>query len=301
MINIAEILKDVPEGTELWCTLYGKVKFISVNSNEHYPIKVRLNDTTIEKFDKYGRYYDHFEESECILFPSKGKTWENWKLPSKPNFKMGNWIVYKDGGTFCGGLKTVQVKTVEKDYYIFTQNTNGSHRFIDSECRLWSIKDAQDGDVLVDKYGNVGIYEEMSGLQWYSHIYFGCDGHLHGFEAGGCHSQKNTKPATSEQRDLLFAKMKEAGYEWDVDNKELKKVQPHYDIANLKPFDKILGRNCCRSGVWRADYFSHIHKNGKLFVGIGYTWEQCIPFNEKTKHLLGTNDPCGEEYINWKT
>lgn len=32
-------------------------------------------------------------------------------------------------------------------------------------------------------------------------------------------------PATKEQRDLLFQKMKEAGYEWDADKKELKKVE----------------------------------------------------------------------------
>ena len=83
------------------------------------------------------------------------------------------------------------------------------------------------------------------------------------------------------------------------DYKELELLKPHYDIANFKPFDKVLGRNCCRSGVWRVDLFSHIHKNWKLFVGIGHTWEQCIPFNDDTKHLLGTTDMPSEEYINW--
>ena len=47
----------------------------------------------------------------------------------------------------------------------------------------------------------------------------------------------NIHPATKEQRDLLFKKMKEAGYQWDSDNKELHKIQPHYDIKNFKPFD----------------------------------------------------------------
>ena len=31
-------------------------------------------------------------------------------------------------------------------------------------------------------------------------------------------------PATKEQRDFLFQKMKDAGYEWDEDKKELKKL-----------------------------------------------------------------------------
>lgn len=29
------------------------------------------------------------------------------------------------------------------------------------------------------------------------------------------------------------------------------------------------------------------------------SFTQCIPFNDDTKHLLGTTDPCDEMYINW--
>jgi hypothetical protein len=32
-------------------------------------------------------------------------------------------------------------------------------------------------------------------------------------------------PATKEQRDILFQKMKEAGYEWDSEKRELKKIE----------------------------------------------------------------------------
>jgi hypothetical protein len=35
---------------------------------------------------------------------------------------------------------------------------------------------------------------------------------------------QDIKPATKEQRDFLFTKMKEAGYEWDSEKKELKKI-----------------------------------------------------------------------------
>ena len=38
-------------------------------------------------------------------------------------------------------------------------------------------------------------------------------------------NDEDVKPATKEQRDLLFQKMKEAGYEWDADKKELKKIE----------------------------------------------------------------------------
>ena len=32
-------------------------------------------------------------------------------------------------------------------------------------------------------------------------------------------------PVTTEQRELIFSKMKEAGYEWDTEKKELKKIE----------------------------------------------------------------------------
>jgi hypothetical protein len=35
---------------------------------------------------------------------------------------------------------------------------------------------------------------------------------------------KGVTPATTEQRDLLFQKMKEKGYEWDVKEKKLIKL-----------------------------------------------------------------------------
>ena len=35
-------------------------------------------------------------------------------------------------------------------------------------------------------------------------------------------------PATKEQRNFLFQKMKETGYEWDAEKKELKKIEQNH-------------------------------------------------------------------------
>lgn len=71
--------------------------------------------------------------------------------------------------------------------------------------------------------------------------------------------------------------------------------KPHYDIANFKPFDKVLIRVGNKS-KWTCDFFSHYHK-GFHCVGCD-DWGQCIPF-EGNEHLLGTTDMPSEEYINW--
>lgn len=76
--------------------------------------------------------------------------------------------------------------------------------------------------------------------------------------------------------------------------------KPHYDIKNLNPFDKVLSRDyCCE--IWVASLFSNYDKDNipHHFVCIDACYAQCIPFNDDTKHLLGTADPCDEQYINW--
>ena len=32
----------------------------------------------------------------------------------------------------------------------------------------------------------------------------------------------------------------------------------------------------------------------------GYRWDMCIPYNDETKHLVGTTEDCPEYYKWWK-
>ena len=83
------------------------------------------------------------------------------------------------------------------------------------------------------------------------------------------------------------------------DYKELELPKLHYDIANFKPFDKVLVRDNDKY-IWSVELFSfYRNKHGYPFRCVGNAYSQCIPYNNDTKHLLGTTDPCGEEYINW--
>lgn len=71
-MNIAEILKDAPKGTELYSPLFGEVKLQSVSDTM---IEVRVGEST-STFCKDGRYYENYPGGECLLFPSKDK--RNW-------------------------------------------------------------------------------------------------------------------------------------------------------------------------------------------------------------------------------
>ena len=113
-------------------------------------------------------------------------------------------------------------------------------------------------------------------------------------------SATDVKPATKEQRDMLFKKIKEAGYQWDEKKKELRKIQPHYDIASFYAGMPVLVRDY-NDEEWLYVQFSHMRKLAPALVFDAgcHDWYQCIPFNDDTKHLLGTTDMPSEEYINW--
>ena len=77
--------------------------------------------------------------------------------------------------------------------------------------------------------------------------------------------------------------------------------KPHYDISNFHAGMPVLVRETSLN-AWQYVHFSHCYIGGdgltRFNAGlVGFT--QCIPFNEETKHLLGTTDMPSEEYINW--
>ena len=144
----------------------------------------------------------------------------------KSKFHEGNWVVYKND--ICqivkreeGCNKLVTVFGIEKEL-VNERNL--------STAQLWTIQDAKPGDVIAVepingdfRYPFVAIYKE-GGLDFFNSYYcIGFDGIL--YEADSGHSIENIHPATKEQRDLLFRKMKEAGYEWDAEHKQLKKIE----------------------------------------------------------------------------
>lgn len=93
-INIAEILKDCPVGTELYSTLYGNAIFDGFAIDTPYPIitKIILNDRRqTAYFDEYGRMNvgDCIHSEECLLFPSKDqRDWSKFKKPCLPPFEI---------------------------------------------------------------------------------------------------------------------------------------------------------------------------------------------------------------------
>lgn len=160
------------------------------------------------------------------------------KVESK--FHKGEWIVKEDGNEcFADGSYAVRIEEVNDDNYSLSNGNVLSGPFTVYSYRLWDISDAKDGDILAfyseykgNKMMQVGIVKEYvgkhggcsntfsiyAGVNWENNLQIG--------EYMGC---SDIQPATKEQRDALMVAMADAGYVFDFEKKELKKIEKSED------------------------------------------------------------------------
>ena len=72
-----------------------------------------------------------------------------------------------------------------------------------------------------------------------------------------------------------------------------------FDPKTLQPFDKVLVKI---GSFWQIELFSHIWKNSieYQYQCARSRYDICIPYNDDTKHLVGTNKEAPEYYRYWE-
>ena len=260
-----------------------------------------LDDPRVQEFTKrLCNYYAQKLYNPSVLSNSSN-TEKNEQKPAdkiEPRFKVGDWVIF----TTSGNLYQVE----KKGNYEYTLMNNHGCSFClsfsnEELIREWTIQDANDGDII--HFGTVtAIFKKYIGREkCICYCSFCKDG---GFEIPlengddnvyGCY---NATPATKEQRDVLIKAMNDAGYKWDTETNTLEKLaEPKFDPKTLQPFDKVLVRNFPVS-IWQCGIFSHQHFH-QYFV-YNDTYKFCIPYNNDTKHLIGTTDEAPEYYRYWE-
>ena len=77
--------------------------------------------------------------------------------------------------------------------------------------------------------------------------------------------------------------------------------KPKFDPNTLKTFDRVLVRDG-DGYTWQGKLFSHINNTSNIYkyATSGDFYEYCIPYNDDTKHLVGTRDEAPEYYRYWE-
>ncbi|MBR1620747.1 MAG: hypothetical protein IJ669_01335, partial [Prevotella sp.] len=162
----------------------------------------------------------------CHNFPCDRKKAFNGQKPAdkvEPKFHKGDWVVdnkvnfvFKVVSVGSNGYGVVNRENYEKTIS-FDNDVNYHH---------WSIQDAKDGNILSDGT-TIFIFKDLlsdgSVMSYcdYNTGYVECDAF--------CPLTMNLcgkfSPATKEQREILFMAMANAGYTFDFEKKELKKIE----------------------------------------------------------------------------
>lgn len=157
---------------------------------------------------------------------------------TKLKIEEGKWYVCTKTYVLRGKIVVIKDQTYKSNEDGAIEG-EGGHLFIDKidgkvldYFRPWCIDDAKDGDVLASSTGAF-IYNGNNGGGSCPGSYCGIN-ILGRFQIGIEHhwTGKPVSLATKDQRDILFAKMKEAGYEWDHEKKKLKKIEPKFKVGD---------------------------------------------------------------------
>ena len=319
-INIVEILKDKPANTKLYSPLFSEVFFSHVSGG--YIAVEHHGGTSL--FLSSGRFYD-YDGSEPLLFPSKEmRDWNKfaWQKGDVLVSKHGTKEVIFDGFdddyyvTFKGkhALETIEGESEYKGEsddgynYFYTENyylesEDAAQTYINTLEKILGGKlnretleiekqtEFKDGDIAFADYGNrqnVFVVSDKTDLsEGYSSfisldlssltLSMGC--RISFFKKDLC----KLRLATEEEKKQFFSALEKEGKRWDSDKKAIVDLKPKVE---LKPFDKVLVRDF-GSQAWQVSLFGY--KDSDFYYCCnGCGWNQCIPYNEETAHLLGT-------------
>ena len=135
----------------------------SIEIGEYVFPELKSEDEKIRK-----ELITHFKNTRCVTKEGAEKIlkWITWlekqdKQPTdkvEPKFHPGDWIT--NGQLTCKVLgavgKSYELHLYNDDYCHFETDVQS----VDEDYHLWSIADAKDSDILVDAYGNIGIFDK---------------------------------------------------------------------------------------------------------------------------------------------
>ncbi len=149
-----------------------------------------------------------------------------YNLTPKVLFKKGDWIIDNNIKTpfLITGISNGKYDVIS----IYGNDMVFSFNEVERFYHLWTIQDAKDGDVLTD--GDLPFIFKKIDTNGYSYAYCGISADdRFKIESDGEHGELTWMldliPATKEQRDTLKKAMADAGYTFDFEKKELRKIE----------------------------------------------------------------------------
>nr|DAM92745.1 MAG TPA: hypothetical protein [Caudoviricetes sp.] len=314
-INIAEILKNKPQGIKLYDLLRNidveldKVHTTNVGTYIECTSTNDVGSTLLFDYSELGTEKCWLDGLQ-ILLPSKGmRDWEkfSWKRGDVLISDCGFVCIFKEwasddytkfNGCYFDGMPNAKTAKYSK---LDNNTAYGYIRKLENRCggklNLETLKiekqlEFKDGDVLFVRceggdFIEIFKYSKRNG-DLYDHASLTTK--TQALDISGkyriCKDEiTEIRLATEEEKQQLFSALKKKGKVWDSEHKMIVDLPKN---CEFKPFDKVLVRQL-ETEEWRANIFSHTDKTDEYldYVCVNGRWEFCIPYigNES---LLGT-------------
>ena len=316
-INVLEVLESKPNGTKLWCVLFGKCFLDGIDINNIRPIRIGIEKGDTFKLTANAKLGGKYIDGDCLLYPSKEM--RDW---SRFAWKKGDILISSDGGT-----EVIFDKWYDDTYTSFYckhyLNSEDETKFVYYEefictTERYAIEDKDKAQIYI------GIIEERLGgklnretlevekaqpefndgdivalvVRKCTHIaiFQSRQEAYIGFHAVLCQNDEllleepfredvgdiELRLATDSEKKQLFSALEKKGKRWDSDKKSIVDLNPKVE---LKPFDKVLVRDI-EDKAWQVSLFSY-KDSDSYYCCNGCAWNQCIPYIGN-KSLLGT-------------
>lgn len=314
-INIADILKDKPVGLKFYSNTFGYISFNGVHKDKVYFFS---EDTNAHSVKPNGKMYNG---GECIIFPSKEmRDWEkfSWKkgdiLVSKDNVHIifekfeddtytrfkGKHYLWKEFNVEDYNKEETKMLTsvfekaaddVAQTYIKTIEEHLGGKLNLDTLEIEKTQPEFKDGDIVCISgmgYLTYGIVKSIDNSSKKLEYYVLNDMSTLNFEDWLSFEDKQIQPITETQQIILFDALAKDGKAWDADKKAMVDLPKK---CEFKAMDWCLMRD--KKETWKLCQFSFFDDGDyeAPYNAVGGNWfDECIPYNEETKHLLGTTD-----------
>lgn len=327
-INIAKILKDKPKGTKLYSDICcGECVLNKVSENAIYVDM--YNKERFWYFSVYGTIYA-FPDGGVLLYPSyEMRDWRKfaWKPGDVLVNKDGNvHIIFERfaDDTYCSFVGKYYLWEENNDTEQFCKN----ERLLTSDFQKAGKDDAQtyintieerldgklnretlevekaqpefkDGDIVFMKGIKDGYfancifilrseYKDGDERAFY-YAFYNSDDKFTIAEYGNTRVHYSLRPATDSEKQQLFEALAKKGKAWNAEKKAMVDLPKKCEFKAMDwcLMRDIRGEECF---AWSLCQFAYQLESGKYEAVGGMRFEECIPYNEETKHLLGTTD-----------
>ena len=306
-INIAELLKDCPKGMELDSPVWNNIVFEEIDGDNIVIFRKSVDAKVY--LTQYGEV--NSIDGKCVIYPKGETTWEGFVPPCK--FKDGD-IIFTDTGSYT--WVSIFKQFSKNICYTYIDLCITDNQLITDTQGLCNIRDINTQRLATNEEKQKLFYAiKANGYKWNAETKTLEKLVEPKFKVGDIVRLKSKPNYIYTIHCLTWDDNKKLAYKLlpkndkhlilvslnKQDNYEL--VPNKFDITTLIPFEsRVLVRDDNKQ-KWKANFWGFYNNSLPMnfpFSCCGTEYAQCIPYNDDTKHLLGTTDDCDEFYRTWE-